>query len=113
MATVPKPVTLTQRAAVAGELIPEPLVIVGTPAISGPVGTNVVESGRVTLVAGVKVVTTANALTASNILLSVQSLGTVTTPKAIAVTARSNGVSFTITSADLTETSVVAYQILA
>lgn len=68
-------------------------------------------TGRATLVAGTVTVANANALTASNIFLTVQSLGTVTAPKAVAVTARSNGVSFTITSSDNTDTSVVAWQI--
>jgi hypothetical protein len=47
----------------------------------------------------------------SRILLTVQSLGTVTAPKAVAVTARTAATSFTITSADNTDTSVVAYEI--
>lgn len=71
------------------------------------------ESGRATLVGGAKVVSTANALTASNIFLTTQALGTVAAPKPIAVTARTNGVSFTITSSDATDTSVIGYQILA
>lgn len=68
-------------------------------------------TGRTTLVAGTKVVTDAGITAASNIFLTVQSLGTVTAAKAVAVTARSNGVSFTITSSDNTDTSVVAYLI--
>lgn len=48
----------------------------------------------------------------TRILLSVQSLGTVTAPKAIAVTARTAGASFTITSADATDTSVVAWELI-
>jgi hypothetical protein len=47
----------------------------------------------------------------SRIQHGIQSLGTVATPKAIAVTARSAGASFTLTSADNTDTSVVAWQI--
>ena len=46
------------------------------------------------------------------ILLTAQSLGTVTAPKALAVTARTPGTSFTITSADATDTSVIGYTIL-
>lgn len=69
------------------------------------------QSGVTTLVTGVKVVANTSITTNSRILLTAQSLGTVTAPKALAVTARSAGVSFTITSADNTDTSVVAYSI--
>lgn len=109
----PRPVSLTQVDSLTSNYDPEPLVIVGDiPANSGPTGTNIIASGRATLVAGTVTVSNANALTASNILISIQSLGTVTAPKPIAVTARSNGVSFTITSSDNTDTSVVAWAIL-
>lgn len=56
-------------------------------------------------------VTVTNTLVAANsiILLTAAALGTVTAPKALAVTARSAGVSFTITSADNTDTSTVAW----
>lgn len=67
--------------------------------------------GRATLVTGTKVVNDTTVTAASNIMLTVQSLGTVTAPKAVAVTARTPGTSFTITSADNTDTSVVAYSI--
>lgn len=81
----------------------------GKPAFSeaanGPQGIATLFGGTVT-VANTKV--TAN----SRIQLTAQSLGTVTTPKAIAVTARVVGTSFTITSADATDTSVVAYLIM-
>lgn len=69
-------------------------------------------SGVATLVAGTKVVANTRIGANTRILLTVQSLGTVTAPKAIAVTARSNGVSFTITSADNTDTSVVAWTLI-
>lgn len=108
----PKPVTITQRAAVAGERKPVPLVIVGTPILL-PAGQNVVEVGTAVMVAGVKVVNTANAKTASVIQLTTQNLGTVTSPKTVGVTARVNGTSFTITSADATDTSTVGYVIYA
>ncbi len=68
--------------------------------------------GRATLVAGEKVVTTSAVTANSNILVTVQSLGTVTAPEAVAVTARTAGTSFTITSADNTDTSVVAWLIV-
>lgn len=69
------------------------------------------KQGVATLVAGTVTVANTSALTNSRILLTVQSLGTVTAPKAVAVTARVNATSFTITSADATDTSVVAYEI--
>lgn len=69
------------------------------------------KQGTATLVLGVAVVSNTNVTANSRIFLTVQSLGTVTAPKAIAVTARTASTSFTITSADLTDTSVVAYEI--
>lgn len=68
--------------------------------------------GVATLVAGAKVVSDPLVTANSRILLTVQSLGTVTAPKAIGVTARTPGTSFTITSADNTDTSIVAYEIV-
>ncbi len=69
------------------------------------------KQGTSTLSAGSVVVSNASVTASSRILLTVQSLGTVTAPKAIAVTARTAGTSFTITSADGTDTSVIAWQI--
>lgn len=68
--------------------------------------------GTTTLISGVKVVADTSITANSVIVVTAQSLGTVTTPKTLAVTARSVGVSFTITSADLTDTSVVGYHII-
>lgn len=65
--------------------------------------------GTATLVAGAVVVATTAVTANSRIFLTVQTLGTVAAPKAIAVTARTAGTSFTITSADGTDTSVVAW----
>jgi hypothetical protein len=73
-------------------------------------GTNA-KQGIATLVAGTVTVSNTSITATSRIQLTVQSLGTVTAPKAIAVTARVAGTSFTITSADNTDTSVVAYEI--
>ncbi|WP_298561395.1 hypothetical protein [Streptomyces luteogriseus] len=70
-------------------------------------------SGAATLVAGTVTVATDKVAANSRIQLTVQSLGTVTSPKAIGVTARVAGTSFTITSADATDTSVVAWQIVS
>jgi hypothetical protein len=109
-----KPVVLTRSATNPSSYDPEPLIVVGTiPAGSGPAGTNIVASGRATLVAGTVTVATAYALTASVILITANTLGTVAAPKALAVTARSNGVSFTVTSSDATETSSIGWAILA
>lgn len=68
--------------------------------------------GQATLVAGSVVVSNANVVAGSRIFLTTQVLGTVATPKAIAITARTAGVSFTITSADATDTSTVAWWFL-
>jgi len=65
-----------------------------------------------TLVAGVKTISTTKITANSRIILTTQSLGTVVSPKAIAITARLAGTSFTITSADPTDTSVIAWQII-
>lgn len=68
--------------------------------------------GVATLVAGTVTVNTTKVAANSRIQLTVQSLGTVTDPKAVAVTARVAGTSFTIRSADATDTSVVAWEIV-
>lgn len=74
-------------------------------------GTNAT-SGVATLVAGTVTVPTTKATANSRIYLSVQALGTVTTPKSVGATARTPGTSFTITSADATDTSQVAWLIV-
>ena len=68
--------------------------------------------GNVTLIAGTRTVTNSQVLAGSRIFLSIQSLGTVVLPQAIAVTARTAGVGFTITSADPTDTSVISWSFL-
>lgn len=68
--------------------------------------------GVATLAAGTKTVATTAVTANSRIFITVQSLGTVTDPKAVAVTARNAGQDFTITSADGTDTSVVAWLIV-
>lgn len=85
-------------------------------AINSSVGLTVKEGanakqGVATMVAGTVTVSNTSVTANSRIQLTVQSLGTVTAPKAIAVTARTAGTSFTITSADNTDTSVVAFEI--
>lgn len=69
-------------------------------------------SGVVTLAGGTAVVPTNKIAANSRVQLTVQSLGTVTAPQPVAVTARTAGTSFTITSADATDTSVVAWLII-
>lgn len=68
--------------------------------------------GTATLVAGTVTVGNTKVTANSRIFLTIQSLGTVTVPKAVAVTARTASTSFVITSADATDTSVVAWQII-
>lgn len=68
--------------------------------------------GTATMVAGTVTVSTTAVTANSRIFLTIQSLGTVASPKAIAVTARSANTSFTITSADNTDTSVVAWMLV-
>lgn len=68
--------------------------------------------GTSTLVGGTVTVSTTAVTTNSRIFLTTQSLGTVAVPTDIAVTARTNGTSFVITSASATDTSVVAWMIV-
>jgi hypothetical protein len=74
-------------------------------------GTNA-RSGVATLVAGAATVATTEVSANSRIQLTVQSLGTVSVPQAVGVTARNAGTNFTITSAGGTDTSVVAWVII-
>jgi hypothetical protein len=69
------------------------------------------KQGTATLSGGAVVVSNTSVTSSSRILLTAQSLGTVSTAQALAVTARSAGTSFTITSASASDTSVVAYEI--
>jgi hypothetical protein len=72
----------------------------------------ILNRGRDTLVAGTKTINTALARTNSRIVIQLEALGTVATPKALGVTARVNGTSFTVTSADATDTSTFSWEIL-
>lgn len=71
-------------------------------------GTNA-KMGVATLVAGTVVVSTTAVTANSRIFLTYQSLGTITVPSSLGVSARTAGTSFTILSADVTDTSVVAW----
>lgn len=74
-----------------------------------PISGTKLRKGRSTLVAGT-VTVAATWVTANTIFqVSHNTLGTVTAPKAVGVTARSAGVSFTITSADNTDTSSIGW----
>lgn len=68
--------------------------------------------GAATLSGGAVTVNTTAVTANSRIFLSIQSLDTVATPMAIGVTARVAGTSFTITSEDGTDTSVIAWMIV-
>lgn len=65
--------------------------------------------GTATLVAGTVTVSNTTVTANTRIFLTTQSLGTVTAPKAIAVTAKTANTSFVITSADNTDTSVIGW----
>ncbi len=68
--------------------------------------------GVATLVAGTVTVSNTSVTASTRIFLSVQSLGTVSIPRAVGVTARTASTSFTITSEDATDTSVVAWHLI-
>lgn len=68
--------------------------------------------GTATLSAGTVTVSTTAVTANSRIFLTAQSLGVVGTAQALAVTARSAGTSFTITSASISDGSVVAWFIV-
>lgn len=70
------------------------------------------KQGTATLVGGTVTVANTSVTANSRIFLTVQSLGTVAAPKAVAVTGRTPATSFVITSADATDTSVVAFFIM-
>jgi hypothetical protein len=65
--------------------------------------------GVSTLSSGTVVVSNSSVTANTRIFLSHQSLGTITVPVAVAVSARSAGVSFTILSGNLVDTSVIAW----
>ena len=69
-------------------------------------------SGIATLVAGNISISTANVTGSSIILVTVQTLGTVTAPQAMYISSQVASTSFDITSADATDTSTVAWFII-
>lgn len=68
--------------------------------------------GTATLVAGVATVNTTKVTATSVIFVTVQALGTVTSAKPATIAAKTAGASFQIVSADVTDTSTVAWWIL-
>lgn len=74
-------------------------------------GTNAT-MGVATMVLGTVTISTTKVTANSRIYLTVQSLGTVAVATPIAVTTRSAGTSFTISSSSATDTSVVAWMIV-
>lgn len=74
-------------------------------------GTNAT-MGVATLVAGTVVVSTTKVTANSRIFITRQTLGTIAIPVDVSVTARTAATSFTITSADVTDTSTVAWMIV-
>ena len=69
------------------------------------------KQGTATLVAGTVVVNNTSVTANSRIQLTAQNLGTVTSPSALCVSARTAGTSFTILASQNTDTSTVAYEI--
>ncbi len=74
-------------------------------------GTNAT-MGTATLVAGTVTVNTTKVTANSRIFITIQSLGTVAVPMAMAITARTAGTDFTITSVDGTDTSVISWVLI-
>jgi hypothetical protein len=75
-------------------------------------GTNATMGTSGAMTAGSLVVSTTKVTASSRIFLTVHTLGTVTTPKALYVSARTPGTSFTVTSADGTDTSTFDWLIM-
>ena len=69
-------------------------------------------AGTATFVAGTVTVNTTKVTANSIILLTPQTLGTILRPTGVRVTARTAGTSFTITSMDITDTSIIGYIII-
>jgi hypothetical protein len=67
--------------------------------------------GQATLVAGTATVSTTAVTANSRIFLSIASLGTVTIPTTVGVTALTAGTSFVITSTNVVDTSVINWVI--
>ena len=79
---------------------------------NGLLGVAAVTYGSVALMGGSATVSTTAVTSQSLIFLTPQNLGTVVVPTAVAITATVVGTSFTITSANMTDTSTIAWQIV-
>ncbi len=109
-----KNLTLQKSSTAAGDIL---AIGVGLQILTPGKGLDVAEgtdarSGVATLVGGTVVVNTTAVTGSSRIQLTAQNLGTIALPAALAVSARSGGTSFTILSADPTDTSDVAWFII-
>jgi hypothetical protein len=69
------------------------------------------KQGTATLSSGTALVSNSAVTANSRIFLTAQTLGTVTAPSALTVSARVASTSFTILASQLTDTSIVAYEI--
>lgn len=80
----------------------------------GSTGANTsnIRHGVITLVAGTATVNVSSVTSNSRIFLTTEALGTITSPTSVSVTGRVPGTSFTITSANVIDTSVVAWLII-
>jgi len=92
---------------VIGDVVPN---IVNASGLQVVEGANA-KQGIATLVAGTVIVANTSITATSRIQLTAQTLGTVTVPSALAVSARTPGTNFTILASDVTDTSTVAYEI--
>ena len=103
---------------ITGGLVQNSLVLIDDLGnISIPSGISIAEGanatmGTATLVAGTATVNTNKITANSRVFLTTQSLGTITRPVSVGVTARVAETSFTITSMDITDTSTVAWVIM-
>lgn len=95
-----------QKAPVKGNAIGSPVALSagGTSLLGATIGTTV-------LVAGAKTVANTSITATTKIFAQHMTLGTVTAAKLLTIT-RSNGVSFTITSTDGTDTSTIVYLLI-
>lgn len=88
------------------------LSVDNTGKVTKPVGAANSSVGTATLIAGTVTVSTTSVTASSIIYLTVQSLGTVTTAKAMTIGTKTAATSFVITSADATDTSIVGWMLI-
>ncbi len=107
-ATVGDDLTVTDAIAAGGDIS----ITTAGKGLKVKEGANAKSGVSAAMVAGEIVVSTTAVGANSRIQLTPQTLGTVTRPAAVGVTARTPGTSFTITSSDNTDTSTVAWLIV-